>query len=138
MRELFQSLPQGFLWYPVVAGLVFLAVRTILLARGAARRRSDQKGRPATRFEELDDRINHRSAHASLERTCIGMVLTAAGYSGYSIDNCRRYLASGAPQEVERAIQDHLDGAPDRTGEQGLLPSRIETVLTYIESQTED
>ena len=137
MRELIQSMPQGFLWYPVILAMIVVAARTILLAWRTSGKRAGPIGRAATRFEEYDDRINQESAHAGLERTCIGMLLTAAGYSGYSIDNCRRYLGRGAPEQVERAIQEHLDGAPDRSGPRGTLPSRIETVLTYIEKQTE-
>jgi hypothetical protein len=137
MRELIQSMPQGFLWYPVVLAMIVVAGRTILLARRGASRNVGTGGRPATRLEEFDDRVNQRASHAGLERSCIGMLLTAAGYSGYSINNCRDYLERGAPEPVDRAIREHLDGVPEQPVPRGQLPSRIETVLSCIERQME-
>jgi hypothetical protein len=137
MLDFVRSLPQGLLWYPAVIVLAVMAVRPIArLVRSSGKRRRHRSG-GASRLEAYDDRIRSESTDAALERSCIGMLLVAHGYSGYSIANCRDYLSHGADETIQTALSDHLTGAPDRAAESG-LPSRIETVLTHIETQLEE
>ena len=109
MRVFLQSLPQGMLWYPAVLVLLIVAVRIVLDVARAPRRERPRIARVPSRFEEYEDRINLRSAHATLERNCIGLVLTAEGYSGYSVNNCRHYVENGASPEIRQVIREHLE-----------------------------
>ena len=167
MRQLIQALPQGFLWYPVVLVLLIVGVRIVLLT--ARKLRPSRRRSPAirTRFQEFEDRIGHPSLREGLKRSCIGMILTAEGYSGYSVANCRDFVEKGAPEEIRQAITDHLEdggkvsatrkesaawrrrsgrdrhAGPDsrrvRGGEETgrPLPPRVETLVSYIEQNME-
>ena len=164
MRALIESLPQGFLWYPTVLVLLIIGARIILLTTGARRARRTKPPALPTRFEDFDNRINHRSSHEGLERSCIGMILTAEGYSGYSVANCRDFVEKGASEELRRVITEHLeDGGRLATNGNGLhgrlsrmaggvrlpagprdhkaagqpLPPRVETLVSYIEEHME-
>ena len=166
MRALIESLPQGFLWYPTVLVLLIIGVRIILLTARRPKGRSVKPPALPTRFEDFENRINHRSSHEGLERSCIGVILTAEGYSGYSVANCRDFVEKGASEELRRVIIEHLeDGGRLATNGNGLhgrlrrmvrgigsrsnlrsggveaagqpLPPRVETLVSYIEEHME-
>jgi hypothetical protein len=164
VRAFIESLPQGFLWYPTVLVLLIIGARIILLTARRPKGRSVKPPALPTRFEDFENRINHRSSHESLERSCIGMILTAEGYSGYSVANCRDFVEKGASEELRRVITEHLEdggrlakngnglhgrlrrmagggrlraGSRDHKPAGQPLPPRVETLVSYIEEQME-
>ncbi len=144
MIDVLRSLPQGVYWYPVVAALVIAATRTILEL--APRRRTTSRQGSTARssllgYATLIQRAGSDSyAEHELERLCIGMLLQASGYRGYSVDACRAYMRHGAPPELVPALREHLgdpkDGHTEAVG--GTLPTRCELVLRELEHQTEE
>lgn len=143
MIDLLRSLPQGVYWYPLVAALVVSAVRTLveLAPRRPPAPRTDPDAHSALLgYATLIQRAGGDSyAEHELERLCIGMLLQASGYRGYSVDACREYMRQGAPNELVSALREHLGEAPPRlSGTGGTLPARCELVLNEIEHQTQE
>lgn len=144
MIDVLRSLPQGVYWYPVVAALVIAATRTLFEL--APRRPSTTQPAVPSRssllgYATLIQRAGSDSyAEHELERLCIGMLLQASGYRGYSVDACRAYMKHGAPAELITALREHLGDSGDHRTEPtgGTLPARCELVLRELEHQTEE
>lgn len=142
MAEALASLPQGVYWYPAIAVLLVIAARALLSLRGTRRRapRSNPAAQGALAgYASLIERArSDQYAAGELERLCVGMLLQAAGYRGYSIDACRHYLEHGASERVAPAVAAHVENERDgATAASGVLPERCELVLREIESITE-
>ncbi|HKJ84906.1 MAG TPA: hypothetical protein VKA06_02465, partial [Spirochaetia bacterium] len=104
MIDVLRSLPQGVYWYPIVAALLIVAART-LLELAPRHTTMTEIGTPARStllgYATLIQRAGSDSyAEHELERLCIGMLLQASGYRGYSVDACRAYMRHGAPTEL--------------------------------------
>lgn len=156
MLELLSALPQGLYWYPLVAGLVVITVRTLVGLWGGRREQPEARPHASTQlagYAHLIRRATSDSyAEAELERLCIGMVLQANGYRGYSVDACRHYTSHGAPPELAAAIEEHLGNAvrlgasrrpPGETrafagGPESTLPPRSELILRHLQTMTEE
>jgi hypothetical protein len=142
VADVLASLPQGVYWYPAVAVLVVIAVRALLSLRTGRRAASrTEAGAPSALagYASLVERArSDRLAASELERLCMGMLLQAVGYRGYSTDACRHYAGHGAPEHLVPVIVAHLeDAGPMATAESGVLPARCELVLRELESITE-
>lgn len=154
MIDVLRSLPQGVYWYPVVAALLIVATRTLLYL--TPRRRATTEIGTAARstlhgYATLIQRAGSDSyAEHELERLCIGMLLQASGYRGYSVDACRAYMKHGAPATLIAALHEHLGDPSDAPAESpceqsseprgtgSTLSTRCELVLRELEHQTEE
>jgi hypothetical protein len=116
MIEFVRSFPQGVFWYPLVLVLVFalgrLVVQTTRIAR--SRRTSEKSTHVPGRYAHLVA-IASSDSHAreELERLCIGLLLEASGYGGYSVERCRSLMAEVPGSSLEQALAYHL-GDTDR------------------------
>ena len=144
MIEFIRSLPQGMFWYPFLGFLVFSLVRAIWSVREGVRRRRP----PADGLDRVDSvaalvrrAVTDQFAEQELQRRCIGMLLQLHGYGGYSVENCRSYLAGGPSPEVRSAIESHLERqdrqSPRRTTGDGVLSRETQIIITRIEALTE-
>ncbi|MFW5741677.1 MAG: hypothetical protein ACOC2D_00250 [Spirochaetota bacterium] len=142
MADILASLPQGVYWYPAVAVLVVIAVRALLslpTGRRAGPRTEARAPSALAGYASLVERArSDRLAAAELERLCMGMLLQAVGYRGYSTDACRHYAGHGAPEHLVPSIVAHLEqpGTVATTGS-GTLPERCELILRELEFITE-
>ena len=142
MTDFLGSLPQGVYWYPTVAALLVVAVRALLLLRASrtasTRPNANAPGALAGYASLVERARSDRFAASELERLCLGMLLQAAGYRGYSTDACRHYVEHGAPQHLVPVIVAHLENtAAAATAESGVLPERCEVILHELETITE-
>lgn len=113
MLDLIRALPQGLFWYPLLLFLLVLAARTLWQIRPV------QSARQGTEVEESGNlgslsRLVLRArtdsvAQQELERRSIGLLLEANDFSGYSVDNCRRFAAgSSGTQSARDLVAEHL------------------------------
>lgn len=142
MADALASLPQGVYWYPAVAALLVLALRSLLSLRNGRPASPKRPASPPDAFAAYASLVERarsdRFAATELERLCMGMLLQAAGYRGYSTDACRHYAGHGAPEHLVPIIVAHLENeAAAETAESGVLPERCERILREIESITE-
>lgn len=148
MMDAIRSLPQGLFWYPLLLILTAVVVRTILVTTGTFRRRHRKTARATDALEALQLLVNkaHADWHSrmELERRCIGLFLQASGYSGYSIDNCRRYVSRMEGMEASGIIAAHLQETEPRAPHGGDRPAtrtrgleRVTAILDLIERLTE-
>ena len=151
MIAVLRSLPQGIFWYPAVAIMVVLTLRSVLTLRPPASDRPPRvasRGSRYSRYRSMIDRAisgdrrgrrdaNGRARDAlEFERVCVGLLLLAGGYDGYSRAACRDYIASSAGSELTEALAEHLRGVPDpRVAADSGLPERCERVLRAVENQ---
>ena len=142
MIDALRALPGGVFWYPAVAIMIVLAVRSVLMLRPPASERPPHvglRGSQYARYRSMieratrGDRRGERDA-LELERVCVGLLLLAGGYDGYSRAACRDYIASSTRSELTDAVAEHLSGNPDRRIAAGSgLTERCERILRAVE-----
>ena len=145
MINLLGSLPQGILWYPLLLFLAFALGRAVWsVSRQFAPRESKTSSRPdhlASLALLVQRAQSDRFASQELERRCIGLLLQASGYTGYSVDNCRTFLAASPTSLAVSAVENHLtevEQGERAGGSASFRPSdRIEHILETVERITE-
>jgi len=160
MIDFIRSLPQGVFWYPLVLILVFALGRVVATMSRVSRRQ-----RSAEKRTHVPGRYAHlvalatSDAHAreELERLCVGLLLDAAGYGGYSVERCRALKIEVAGSELEQALAYHLGDARQLPPEEGIdsrqpaesqggrtlagigaLPRVCQIVIREVERRTEE
>jgi len=140
-----RSLPQGIFWYPFLGFLLFSLGRALWSVRAAAgtRRKTHlpEKDHIGALSALVGRAVTDQFAEQELQRRCIGLLLQLHGYSGYSVENCRKYLEGETPVEVGIALAKHLERlnqhAPERGTSRGVLSNETETILQWVENLTE-
>jgi hypothetical protein len=149
MIAILRSLPQGMFWYPLLAFLAFGFVRVVL---SVSRQFRSPKSAPAGGSDPLislaglvDRAQTDNFARMELERHMIGLLLQVNGFTGYSVESCRSFVASlpanPAADEQAAAIESHLTDSQRGTISVGAsgsgLSARVETILEAVERITE-
>ena len=133
MIDSLRSLPQGMLWYPLLLVLVFALGRVVLsVGRQFASRKlktPPESGHLASLISLVQRAQTDRFADQELERRCIGLLLQASGYTGYSVENCRSFLATSPTSPATAAVESHLTGIDQ--------DDRINHILETVERITE-
>ena len=145
MISLLRSLPQGMFWYPLLLFLTFSLGRVVWsvsrqLSSGKSKTRPES-GHLASLVSLVQRAQTDQFAHQELERRCVGILLQASGYTGYSVENCRSFLRATPTSPATAAVEGHL--AEVRIGRRvsGLVSSgptdRINHILEAVERITE-
>ena len=145
MIDLLRSLPQGMVWYPLLLVLAFALGRVVWsVGRQFASRKlktPSESGHLASLISLVERAQTDQFANQELQRRCIGLLLQASGYTGYSVENCRSFLAASPTSPATAAVENHL--TENRTGSpSGGSPSfgptdRIKHILEAVERTTE-
>ncbi|MBU8912852.1 MAG: hypothetical protein KOO61_02435 [Spirochaetales bacterium] len=145
MIDLLRSLPQGMLWYPLLLCLTFALGRVVW---SVGRQFASRKLEPPAESDHLallallvQRAQSDRFANQELERCCIGLLLQASGYTGYSAASCRIFLATSPGSPAAAAVEGHLteiEQGGRAGGSASFSPShRIEHILEAVERITE-
>ncbi len=145
MIDSLRSLPQGMLWYPLLLVLAFALGRVVLsVSRRFASRKLQtppESGHLASLISLVQRAQSDRFADQELERRCIGLLLQARGYTGYSVENCRRFLATSPTSPAAAAVESHLTenttGSPGGGSPSFGPTDRINHILEAVERITE-